>query len=277
MDSEKQDVDVQAMIKGKGANGDGNDGDVTQTGANEDDKQTDKQDVGVQATIKDKGANGDVTDETDITEKESDVVEHNLENGGDETPIEEDDDQTTRKPIAPTMPPAWFTPEMITQFMNHVSTLSNSMRPQTTTKSEHKHVKGEQATTQIRTLTKRRSNKKQKTFATDISGISDDDPFATTTSENSYRRLNWQKGRQDWSRPSKIAAEIKKVTVETVPEIYPTMRKHGWAILRDSTHAFAPKARFTREQRDYIHQCTLALVFEFVSLIKLIITSASVT
>jgi hypothetical protein len=56
-----------------------------------------------------------------------------------------------------------------------------------------------------------------------------------TTSENTYRRLNWQKGRQDWSRPSKLRAEIEKVTVDTLPEIYPKMRKHGWAILRDMT------------------------------------------
>ncbi len=77
-----------------------------------------------------------------------------------------------------------------------------------------------------------------------------------TTSENSYRRLNWQKGRQDWSRPSKLKAEIEKVTVDTLPEIYPKMRKHGWAILRDMTHAFAPKSRFTREQMEHINQCT---------------------
>lgn len=62
-----------------------------------------------------------------------------------------------------------------------------------------------------------------------------------TTSENSIRWRNWQKGRQDWSRPSKIRAKIEKVTVNFMPEIYPQLRKHGWAILRDLTHAFAPK------------------------------------
>ncbi len=77
----------------------------------------------------------------------------------------------------------------------------------------------------------------------------------TYVSENTCRRANWQKGRQDWSRPSKIAAEVKKVTVDTLPEVHNIVRKHGWAILRDVTTAFGPKAQLTREQRNYITKC----------------------
>ncbi len=58
----------------------------------------------------------------------------------------------------------------------------------------------------------------------------------TYVSENTCRRANWQKGRQDWSRPSKIATEVKKVTVDTYQKLI--LRKHGWAILRDVNTAF---------------------------------------
>ncbi len=79
-------------------------------------------------------------------------------------------------------------------------------------------------------------------------------------SENTWRRANWQKGRQDWSRPSKIAAEVKKVTVDTLPEVNSILHKHGWAILRDVTTVFGPKAQLTREQRNYITKCKNSLI-----------------
>ncbi len=66
----------------------------------------------------------------------------------------------------------------------------------------------------------------------------DDEDFGVT--ENSVRRLNWQNGRQDWSRPSKTQAEIDKVTVDSITEVYGQMRKHGWAILRDCTTFCTP-------------------------------------
>ncbi len=75
-----------------------------------------------------------------------------------------------------------------------------------------------------------------------------------STSENMKRRINWQKGRQDWSQPSKTKREIDKVTVDTLAEVYACMRKNGWAILRDLTSVFAPSARFTREQRNFINK-----------------------
>jgi hypothetical protein len=81
----------------------------------------------------------------------------------------------------------------------------------------------------------------------------DDEDFYVT--ENSVRRLNWQKGRQDWSRPSKTQAEIDKVTVDSITEVHGRMRKHGWAILRDCTDVLHPKWRFTREQMTYIDKC----------------------
>ena len=87
-----------------------------------------------------------------------------------------------------------------------------------------------------------------------FSGAScDDEDFGVT--ENSVRRLNWQKGRQDWSRPSKTQAEIDKVTVDSITEVYGRMRKHGWAILLDCTDVLHPKCRFTREQMTYIEKC----------------------
>ena len=82
----------------------------------------------------------------------------------------------------------------------------------------------------------------------------DFDAEESSTSENSKRRINWQKGRQDWSQPSKIKKEIDKVTVDTLAEVYVCMRKNGWAILRDLTSVFAPSARFTREQRNFINK-----------------------
>ena len=87
--------------------------------------------------------------------------------------------------------------------------------------------------------------------------LQDSDVEDVYVSENNLRRLNWQKGRQDWARPSKIAAEIEKVTVDTMPEVFARMRMHGWAILRDSTNIYHPKARFTREQMTYIDKCKI--------------------
>jgi len=82
----------------------------------------------------------------------------------------------------------------------------------------------------------------------------DYDDEESTVSENTKRRINWQKGRQDWARPSKTKKEIDKVTVDTLAEAYVCMRKYGWAILRDLTTVFAPSARFTREQQNYINK-----------------------
>jgi hypothetical protein len=99
----------------------------------------------------------------------------------------------------------------------------------------------------------------------------DDDEF--TSFENSKRRLNWQKGRQDWSRPSKQKKEIEKVTCDTLAEVYVCMRKYGWAILRDLTEVFAPSSRFTREQQNYINKCKsqpLSLSLVFISVVHLI-------
>ncbi len=81
-------------------------------------------------------------------------------------------------------------------------------------------------------------------------GDSNDEEFFGT--ENSVRRLNWQKRRQDWARQSKINQEIEKVTVDSITEVYGRMRKHGWVILRDCSGVFHPKSRFTREQMTYI-------------------------
>ena len=96
-----------------------------------------------------------------------------------------------------------------------------------------------------------------------LDSFSDDEFFGT---ENSVRRLNWQKGRQDWSRPSKTKAEIEKVTVDTMPEVYARMRKHGWAILRDCTEIFHPQARFTREQMTFIDKCKFTHLLQFVAI-----------
>jgi hypothetical protein len=165
---------------------------------------------------------------------------------------------------APPPPPAppWATPEMMALFMSHMTTITQNLYPATAPQSQVPQPKAEKDTKQQRSVQKKRGRKKQKTSSNAIAHEDEDDDSDVgdrdemTTSENTYRRLNWQKGRQDWSRPSKLKAEIEKVTVDTLPEIYPKMRKHGWAILRDMTHAFAPKSRFTREQMEHINQCT---------------------
>jgi len=60
-----------------------------------------------------------------------------------------------------------------------------------------------------------------------------------------------------------VDAEIDKVTVDTLPEIFPKLKKYGWAILRDCNKAFAPKSRFTRDQMEYINQCT-STMYSFI-------------
>jgi hypothetical protein len=62
-----------------------------------------------------------------------------------------------------------------------------------------------------------------------------------------------------------MKAEIEKVTVDTMPEVYARMRKHGWAILRDCTDIFHPKARFTREQMTFIDKCKFTHLLQFVA------------
>ncbi len=130
-------------------------------------------------------------------------------------------------------------------FVNHMTALAQT----------HQQVKPEVDAKRKSAEPKPRSRKKARSTARTSAEKDEDDWFAATTSENSFRRLNWQKGRQDWARPSRIKAEIDKVTVDTLPEIYPIMRKHGWAILRDCTEALSPKSRFTLAQRDHILQC----------------------
>ncbi len=130
-------------------------------------------------------------------------------------------------------------------FVNHMTALAQNQN----------QVKLEVDAKRKATEPKPRSRKKAKSTARTSGEKDEDDWFAATTSENSFSRLNWQKGRQDWARPSRIKAEIDKVTVDTLPEIYPIMRKHRWAILRDCKEALSPKARFTQEQRDHILKC----------------------
>jgi hypothetical protein len=158
--------------------------------------------------------------------------------------------------VAPAKPPPWATPEMMAMFLSHMTTLTQNQH-----QVKPEEVKPEEDAKRKSTGRKPRSRKKRRSTASSRTEMDEDAWFTGTTSENSHRRLNWQKGRQDWSRPSRIKAEIKKVTVDTLPEIYPNMRKHGWAILRDCTDALSPQARFTSEQRDHILQCTSYLLY----------------
>jgi hypothetical protein len=157
-------------------------------------------------------------------------------------------------PVSPATPPPWATPEMMALFLSHMNALTQNQQS----------VKPEGGSKRKVTDKKPRISKKQRNTVNCSSDNNDDEWFTGTTSENSHRRLNWQKGRQDWSRPSKIKAEIEKVTVDTLPEIYPNLRKHGWAILRDCTAALSPKARFTREQRDHLLQCMYYLLYTLI-------------
>jgi hypothetical protein len=142
---------------------------------------------------------------------------------------------------------------MLAMFLNHMTHITQSFHPKTEPTIGLPQPKAEKT---------KRGRKKHRTSNNNIANDDEEDDDVVlvidepTTSENSYRRLNWQKGRQDWSRPSKVKAEIDKVTVDTLPEIYPKLKKHGWAILRDCNNAFAPKSRFTRDQMEYINQCT---------------------
>jgi hypothetical protein len=140
---------------------------------------------------------------------------------------------------------------MMALFLTHMNALTQNQQS----------VKPERDVKRKLTDRKPRNPKKQRTTVSRSSDNNDEEWFTGTTSENSHRRLNWQKGRQDWSRPSKIKAEIDKVTVDTLPEIYPNLRKHGWAILRDCTAALSPKACFIREQRDHLLQCVSYLLY----------------
>jgi hypothetical protein len=124
----------------------------------------------------------------------------------------------------PTAPP-WVTPEMMALFMSHMTTITQSLYPTTAPTTGLPQPKAEMDTKEQRGVKKKRSRKKQKTCTNTIANDDDDDDDVvldmdeTTTPENSYRRLNWQKGRQDWSRPSKVKGEIDKVNVDTLPEI----------------------------------------------------------
>jgi hypothetical protein len=152
-------------------------------------------------------------------------------------------------------PPSWLTPEMFSQFMQHMQGLTQN--------GAHVAVKEQKRKTEKPSTTtgKRKGRPTKKAHAVDTNMDSksphigkDYDDEESTASENSMRRVNWQKGRQDWSRPSKTKKEIEKVTVDTLAEAYVCMRKYGWAILRDLTSVFAPSARFTREQQNYINK-----------------------
>jgi hypothetical protein len=143
--------------------------------------------------------------------------------------------------------PTWMTPELIQQFMQQAQAIKAEppVEPQNNSKRKKDKIP------KSAVPKKERPPKKRNISSSDLSCDDDD----CTPFENSKRRLNWQKGRQDWSRPSKQRKVIEQVTCDTLAEVYVCMRKYGWAILRDLTDIFAPSARFTREQRDYISKC----------------------
>jgi hypothetical protein len=244
------------IIKEAGVVNDSNE--VGQNGRNNDDvadmfeQNNDEENVQVPGVVEDSnevGRNGGNNDE------ETDLFQHNNED-------EKLSTVANAQHAPPPSAPPWATPEMMALFMNHMTAITQNLYPAAAPQSQVPQPKAEKDTKQQRSMQKKRGRKKQKTSSNAIAHEDEDDDSDVedwdemTTSENSKRRLNWQKGRQDWSRPSKLKAEIDKVTVNTLPEIYPILRKHGWAILRDLTHAFAPKLRFTREQMEHIHQCT---------------------
>jgi hypothetical protein len=153
------------------------------------------------------------------------------------------------------------------QFINTMSTLNAA---QETTKRKHEPA---EADVKDKPKKKRKSGKQSKVTTEASSTQGDEDELSSGpeedeayTTENNMRRLNWQKGRQDWSRPSKIKAEVEKVTVDTLAEVPSRMRKYGWAILRDATEIFAPAARFTHDQQHYMDKCTFCVLYLPISL-----------
>ena len=143
--------------------------------------------------------------------------------------------------------PAWLTPEMIQQFM----LLAQAPKVEPPVEAQNNSKRKKDKKPKSADPQKDSAHKKRKVSSSDFR--SEDDECSTF--ENSKRRLNWQKGRQDWSRPTKQKKVIEQVTCDTLAEVYVCMRKYGWAILRDLTEIFAPSSRFTREQQNFINKC----------------------
>jgi hypothetical protein len=73
-------------------------------------------------------------------------------------------------------------------------------------------------------------------------------------SANTARRILWQRGHSA-NVPSKVQQLIQSATVSNIAEALHPLCEIGFAIVEDVTEVFAPKFRFTMEQRDYIHKC----------------------
>ena len=151
-------------------------------------------------------------------------------------------------------------------------TMSTLNAAQETTKRKRGNEPAE-ADLKEKTKKKWKSGKQNKVTTEASTAQGDDDELSSgpeedeaTATENSMRRLNWQKGRQDWSRPSKIKTEVEKVTVDTLAQVHSRMRKYGWAILRDASQIFAPAARFTHDQQNYINNGTFSVFYLPISL-----------
>jgi hypothetical protein len=73
-------------------------------------------------------------------------------------------------------------------------------------------------------------------------------------SANTARRILWQRGHSA-NVPSKVQQLIQSATVKNIADALHPLCEIGFAIVEDMSEVFAPKARCTMEQRDYIHKC----------------------
>ncbi len=89
----------------------------------------------------------------------------------------------------------------------------------------------------------------------------DQEGYYVQQSAQTARRILWQRSHQH-NVPSKVQQIIRDATVTKMSQAWKPLSEIGFAIIEDMTEVFAPKYRWTMEQRDYIHKCTLHLPTE---------------
>ncbi len=89
-------------------------------------------------------------------------------------------------------------------------------------------------------------------------GDSDQEGTYVQQTAQTARRILWQRGHQG-NVPSKVEQLISAATVTCMADAWKPLCEIGFAIIDDMTEVFAPKVRYTMEQRDYIHKCACHL------------------
>ena len=120
-------------------------------------------------------------------------------------------------------------------------------------------VKVEAAATKLQTLLP--VQKRKRGDESDSEDDNNDDDDMELEAKKTKRVLTavdkWQKGHRKAALAAASNKLVENVTVTPWEEAYRNMCEYGFTVVDDWTTLLSPKCRPTKEQRDYILQCTI--------------------